>query len=351
MENKDYYKILEIERDATDKDIRNAYRRLSKLYHPDRNNGSKEAEEKFKEVAEAYRVLSDKDLRQRYDTFGTVEGMGFDSGMNMSPDEMFASFMKRHGFGFDDEPQERIYKGRDKILKINVTFEEVYKGVTKDISYSVNRSCDKCHGSGSKSGRVEDCPHCHGTGQVHNRQQFGMMITDNITPCPYCGGTGKMVKDKCPNCNGTGVIEGKDTLRIKVPTIDKVLQQTFIHKGGGHACENGLGINGDLRFTFNLVGGDGYDIDMNNVLNIVKKVKVPVIDCLLGTTLSISHFDGKTYNITLAECTPNGKLYKINGKGFKVGNYVGDLLIKIEQIMPDKLTDEQRKILNKLKKK
>lgn len=348
--SKDYYNILGINKDATDREIKKAYRQKSLQYHPDKNPGNKEAEEKFKEVAEAYRVLSDKDLRQRYDTYGTIDDV---EGVNMNPDDIFAQFMKMHrgfGFGFDDEPQERVFKGRDKVLKVNVTLKEVYNNATKDITYTVNRKCTKCNGSGSKSGKVEDCPHCNGTGQIHNRQQFGHMITDNITSCPYCNGLGKVVKDKCPYCNGSGVVESKDTLKITVPNIYDVIQQSFIHKGGGHACENGLGINGDLRFTFNLVNDNEYEIDTNNVLNIVKKVKVPLIDCLLGTSLSVSHLDGKTYNITLSECTPNGKTYRLQGKGFKVGRYVGDLYIKIEQIMPNTLSEEDKKILNKLKK-
>lgn len=349
-QNKDYYEILGVDRNVSDEELKRSYKKLALKYHPDRNPNNKEAETKFKQINEAYSILSDPQKRQQYDTFGTVDNMG---GMDMNPDDIFAQFMKMHrgfGFGFDDEPQERVFKGRDKVIKVNVTLKEVYNNATKDITYTVNRKCPKCNGSGSKSGKVESCPHCNGTGQIHNRQQFGHMITDNITSCPYCNGIGKVVKDKCPHCNGSGVVESKDTLKINVPNIYDVIQQSFIHKGGGHACENGLGINGDLRFTFNLVNDNEYEIDTNNVLNIVKKVKVPLIDCLLGTSLSVSHLDGKTYNITLSECTPNGKTYRLQGKGFKVGRYVGDLYIKIEQIMPNTLSEEDKKILNKLKK-
>ena len=350
-QNKDYYTILGVNKDATDKDIKSAYRKLSMKFHPDRNPGNKEAEEKFKEVAEAYRVLSDKDLKQRYDTYGTVDD-NF-GGPNINPEDIFASFMKMHhgfGFGFDDEPQQRVFKGRDKVLKVNITLGEIYNNITKDVTYSVNRKCPKCNGSGSKSGKVEECSHCHGSGQIHNRQQFGNFISDNITTCPYCGGLGKIVKDRCSNCNGSGVVETKETLKIKVPSIYDVIQQSFIHKGGGHTCENGLGTNGDLRFTFNIVKDAEYDIDQNNALNIIKTVKVPLIDCLLGTTLSIAHLDGRKYNLNLNECTPNGQIYRIQGKGFKVGGYSGDLLVKIEYVMPNGLTEEDRKTLNKLKK-
>lgn len=355
---KDYYDILGLtdnERKLQGKDfekvLKKRYRSCAIENHPDKNPGNKEAEERFKEVAEAYRVLSNKDLRQRYDTYGTVDD-NF-GGMDINPEDIFAQFMKMHhgfGFGFDDEPRERVFKGRDKSLKVNVTLKEIYNNVTKDIVYTVNRKCNKCNGSGSKTGKVEDCQHCHGTGQIHNRQQFGNMITDNITTCPYCGGIGKVVKDKCPHCNGRGVVETKETLTIKVPSVYEVLQQSFIHKGGGHSCEHGLGANGDLRFTFNIVKDNEYEISSNNVLDVIKTVKVPLIDCLLGTNLNITHLDGKTYNINISECTPNGKVYRLQGKGFKVGSYVGDLYIKIEQIMPTSLSEEDKKILNKLKK-
>ena len=348
---KDYYKILEVERNATDKEIKDSFRRLSKKYHPDRNNGSKEAEEKFKQIAEAYEVLSNKEMRERYDTYGTVDdGFNF-SGGGINPEDFFNDFMRRHGFGFDDEPQEKTYKGQDKVLRINVSFEDVYNGATKTVSYNVSRPCKKCNGSGSKDGKIDICPHCNGEGRIHNRQRFGMMFTDNITICPYCGGVGKAIKNKCSECGGSGLVETKETLTVNVPTIDKVLQQSYIRRGSGHSCTNNLGVNGDLRFTFNLAPTEEYNLDTQNALNIVKTVKVPIIDCLLGTTLSVKHLDGKSYTITLDECTPDGREYRISGKGFKVGSYCGDLLIRIKHVMPQKLTSDERKILNKLKKK
>jgi molecular chaperone DnaJ len=273
--------------------------------------------------------------------------------MNMNADDIFERFMKMHhgfGFGFDEEPTQRVYKGKDKILKVSVTLKEIYNNVTKDITYSVKRKCNECNGSGSKTGKSEQCPHCHGTGQIRNRQQFGNIITENITSCPYCKGAGKIIKDKCPKCNGTGLTDSKETLTIKVPSIYDVIQQSYMHKGGGHSCENGLGNNGDLRFTFNVVNDGDYEIDQNNVLNIIKTVNVPIIDCLLGTSIGITHLDGKVYNLNINECTQNGKIYRMQGKGFRVGSYVGDLLIKVQYVMPSALSEDDKKLLNKLKK-
>ena len=352
---KDYYDILGLtdnERKLQGKDfdkvLKKRYRICAIENHPDKNPGNKEAEAKFKEVAEAYRVLSAKNLRERYDTYGTIDpGM---NGMGMNPNDIFANFLKMHhgfGFGFDEEPQERVFKGRDK--SINVTFKEVYNNATKDVTYTVNRKCAKCNGSGSKNGRIENCSHCNGTGQIHNRRQYGNIISEDVTTCPYCGGLGKVVRDKCTECGGTGLVETKETLTIEVPTIYDVIHQSYTNEGKGHTCANGLGINGDLRITFNLVNDEDYELDQNNILNIIKTVKVPIIDCLLGTSLSVKHLDDKKYTITINECTPNGKMYKMQGKGFKVGHYVGDLFIKIEYIMPKALTQDDRKKLKKLK--
>lgn len=349
---KDYYNVLGVEKNASNDEIKRAYRKLSLKYHPDRNPNNKEAEEKFKEVAEAYSVLSDQKKREQYDTFGSVDENFNNMNMNMDAEEIFKNFFGHHGFGFgfDDEPQERIIRGTDKTIRINVTFDEVYNNVTKNITYSVYRECKECYGSGSKDGKVIDCPHCHGTGQIRERKQFAMMITENVITCPHCNGLGKIVTNPCPKCNGTGLVETKETLSITVPTIDKVLNQLYIHKDGGNSCRNGLGKNGDLKFTFNLLKNNEYELDVNNVLNIIKTVEVSVIDCLLGTTIKVQHLDGKYYNVNISECTSDGRMYKIQGKGFKTDMYVGDLYIKIKQKMPKVLTEDDRKILGKLKK-
>lgn len=348
MIQKDYYKILGVEKNATENELKKAYKKLAIKYHPDKNPNNKEAEEKFKEVNEAYQILSDKNKRQQYDMFGTVDGMG-SSDMDFNPNDIFASFFKHHGWGFDEEPMERTYKGGDKVLKINVSLREIYNNASKTVTYTVKRPCPICHGSGSKSGKMTECPHCHGTGEIRNRRQNGMIFVENITTCSHCNGLGKIVKDTCTHCHGSGLIDTKETIDITVPSLEKVLYQTYRHNGGGHSCQNGLGINGDLLFTFNIAIEEGFNIDRDNPINIIRTIDVPLIDCLLGTTLKVKHVDGKEFGVTIKECTKNGQTYRIKGKGFKINNNVGDFYIKINQVMPTALSSDEKKILNNLK--
>lgn len=350
---KNYYDILGVEKNATDKEIKKAFRQLSLKYHPDKNKGNKEAEEKFKEIAEAYSVLSDKDKRMKYDTYGSADASFNFSDFNA--DDIFSNFFRGFG-GFDSSPFEnrtntkKNYKGRNKELKINVTLEDVYKKVQKDVTYSIKRPCSHCNGSGSKNGETIQCPHCGGTGQIRESRTVGVgMFSTTITTCHHCNGTGNIVKEQCEHCNGSGLIDTKETIRVEIPTIDKVLAQTYIKRGGGHSCQNGLGSNGDLTFSFRIVSDKNFDIDNSNPINIIKTVDISVFDCLLGTTINIEHLDGKTYSIEIKECTKDGQVYAIRGKGFNCQGQIGDLLIKVNMIMPNTLTEKEKNILKKLK--
>ena len=359
---KSYYDILGLtddERKLQGKDFEKAlkkkYRICAIKYHPDKNPDNKEAEEKFKEAAEAYRILSNKEKRQQYDMFGSVDD-NFGGG-TMNADDIFEEFFKHsgfnpfEGFGFDESPQQKQMCGNDKILHVNITLSDIYNNVEKNIKYTVNRPCKKCGGSGSKNGTTETCQHCHGTGQMRIRQthQYGFM--EQIVMCQHCHGTGISPQNPCMDCGGTGLHLEEETLKVKVPTIDKVLQQTFSKTGGGHSAPNNLGINGDLRFTYKVNEGDNFRIDKENALNIITSVNVNVVDCLLGCQAKIKHLDGKEYSLSIPQCTFGGKIFRIKNKGFRHSNgYVGDLLVRVNMIMPNTLTDEDKKLLNKLQK-
>lgn len=360
--NKDYYKILGVDRNCSDSELKSAYRKLAIKYHPDRNPDNKEAEEKFKEISEAYHVLSDKDLRQRYDTFGTVDD-NFGGGGGMNAEDIFREFFKDSGFdpfdnfgfggfgGFHQSAAQRQVSGSDKILRVNVSMSDVYNNVAKTIKYTVNRHCHKCGGSGSNTGKSGVCQYCNGTGQARVRKTSRYGYMEQITTCPHCNGTGMSVEDPCPLCKGTGLETAEETITVNVPTIDKVLQQTYSKKGGGNSAPNNLGENGNLRFTYKLNEDEDIYVDEQNALNIVMKVNVPIIDCLLGKELTITHLDKKKYIVTMPQCTKDGEVLRIKGKGFRHSNgYSGDLLVRVNMIMPRTISEEDKKLLLKLQK-
>ena len=351
MAQKDYYKILGVDKKATKDEIKKKYRKLSLQYHPDRNPGNKEAEEKFKEVAEAYHVLSDDKMRQQYDMFGTVDGNFDNAGFN--PFDIFNTFEKHFHddfFGFD-ENTKTSYKGDDKALRIGVTLEEVYNNSTKVISYSINKACPDCDGSGSKTKEKSTCPHCNGTGRiVQSYRQNQFSVFQQITTCPHCHGTGTIISNPCTKCHGTGLINSLEQFEVVVPTIDKVIAQQYRKSGYGHACLNGLGENGDLYFSYNLKNTGDYKIDPSNILNIITEVEIPLVDCLLGTKTKITLPDKTSETITIKECTPHDKIYRIPQKGLKHSNgQRGDVLVKIKYKIPTKLSSEEKKMLEKIK--
>lgn len=346
--NKDYYDILGVSRDVSDDDLKKAFRKLSLKYHPDKNPDNKEAEEKFKEVNEAYQVLSDKNKRQQYDTFGTVDGSGFS---NVNPEDIFSSFFHSNGWGPMYGNANRVKKGSDKTMSIVITLSDIYNNRLKNFKYSVKRPCKKCGGSGSLTGQTEVCSKCGGSGEIHIRQQHGFGIMEQITTCQHCGGTGRIVINECSNCNGSGLETVTESLNIKIPDIDVIINRTFIDKGKGNSPINGDGINGDLKYKFKITPEDGFIIDENYPLNIIKVVAISYIDCLLGCEEEITHLNGKKLKVKIPECCEDGKILSLNGMGFKSSQYpTGNLLIKIKMVMPSKLSDNEKKILGKLKK-
>lgn len=353
--NKDFYKILGVPKDAGDEDIKKAYRKLAMKYHPDKNPNDKEAEEKFKEVSEAYHVLSDKELRQRYDTYGTVD-VNFD-GDGFSPDEIFRTFFRNSGFnpfggfGFADEGDEKIMNGTDVSLRINVTLSDVYKNVEKEVKYKVNRPCKKCGGTGNVDGKTSECPHCHGSGRIHIRKQYQFGYMEEVKTCPYCKGNGILATNPCKNCGGSGLVTVEEGFKVKVPTIDNVLSRVYNKTGYGNSPMNNRGMNGDVRFTFKLNEKDGrFYIDRENGLNIITDVDVPVFDWMLGTDVKVKHLDGKEYSVKILPFVKDGSFVNIKGKGFRHSNgYVGDLKVKINVTTPYKLSEEDKKLLIKIR--
>ena len=363
-EKRDYYEVLGVEKNASAEDIKKAYRKKAIQYHPDKNPGDKEAEEKFKEAAEAYEVLSDPQKRQRYDQFG-FQGVGGATGgygsAGMSMDDIFAQFgdlFESWGMGGSFSSffggggggaRRRVRRGADLRVKVRLTLEEIATGVEKKIKVRKLVPCKDCQGTGSADGKGGDtCPTCKGSGYVIRNQRgiFGMMQTQSA--CPTCGGEGKVIKNKCPHCGGEGVVRDEEIITIKIPAGVSGGMQIPI-QGKGNAAPHG-GINGDLLVLIeeeehkDLVR-DGSDLIYNLLLDMPTAV--------LGGQVKIPTLGGEA-KITITPGTQPGKVLRMRGKGLPVIDQyarqygTGDLLINVGVYIPEHLSKDERKLIEQL---
>ncbi|EOA5629873.1 molecular chaperone DnaJ [Providencia rettgeri] len=342
MAKRDFYEVLGLERNASDKDIKRAYKHLAMKHHPDRNQGDKESEGKFKEIKEAYEVLSDEQKRAAYDQYGHAAfeqgGMGGGGGFGGGAD-----FSDIFGDVFGDifgggRRQQRPSRGSDLQYNMELTLEEAVRGVTKEIRIPTLETCDVCHGNGAKPGTSADtCSTCHGMGQVHMRQGFFSVQQ----PCPTCHGRGKVIKDPCNKCHGHGRVERYKTLSVKIPagvdTGDRVRLS-----GEGEAGENGAPA-GDLFVQVHVLPHNIFERDGNNL-----HCEVPInfADAALGGEIEVPTLDGRVKLKIPAE-TQTGKIFRMKGKGVKSvrGGLQGDLMCHIVVETPVKLNEKQKELL------
>ncbi|MEY0472292.1 molecular chaperone DnaJ [Providencia huaxiensis] len=341
MAKRDFYEVLGLERNASEKDIKRAYKRLAMKHHPDRNQGDKESEDKFKEIKEAYEVLSDEQKRAAYDQYGHAAfeqggmgGGGFGGGADFS--DIFGDvFGDIFGGG---RRQQRPSRGSDLQYNMELTLEEAVRGVTKEIRIPTLETCDICHGNGAKPGTSADtCSTCHGMGQVHMRQGFFSVQQ----PCPTCHGRGKVIKDPCNKCHGHGRVERYKTLSVKIPagvdTGDRVRLS-----GEGEAGENGAPA-GDLFVQVHVLPHNIFERDGNNL-----HCEVPInfADAALGGEIEVPTLDGRVKLKIPAE-TQTGKIFRMKGKGVKSvrGGLQGDLMCHIVVETPVKLNEKQKELL------
>ena len=349
MAKRDYYEILGIKKDATPEEIKKTYRKLALKYHPDRNSSDSNAENKFKEINEAYQVLSNSEKRARYDQFGSAEGMGgFDFQGGGSSDfgnfgdfgDIFDSFFgtstRRGGRG------TRAQKGANLRYNLEVSFEDATFGKETKIEVPNWENCSKCKGSGAKSGTSpQTCADCHGTGEVKTTQStmFGQFV--NVKTCPRCGGEGKIIKDTCANCRGTGKVKKNKTVKIKIPAgVDSGHQLRLT--GMGEPGERG-GPSGDLYIVLyvkphKIFKRNGIDISCTHSISFVKAA--------LGGTVTVPTLEEKA-NIKIPAGTQSNNIFRLRGKGiFKIGTQRrGDQYVKIIVEIPKKMNDEQKKLL------
>ncbi len=358
MSKRDYYEILGLSKGASEEDIKKAYRKLAIKYHPDKNPDDKSAEEKFKEAAEAYEILSNAEKRQRYDQFGhagvggAASGGGFNGG-GMNMEDIFSQFgdIFGGGGGFGgfgggrSGGGRRVMRGSNLRVKVKMNLQEVAKGVEKKLKVNKFVSCHTCKGSGAKSGQLEVCRLCNGSGvQVRTQQTFlGAMQTQ--TTCSGCNGEGKTVKDKCKTCNGDGIVREEEVISINIPAGVAEGMQLSV-SGKGNAAPRG-GINGDLLVLIEEDEDPELKRDGNNLFY---DSYVNFVDAALGTSIEVPFVEGKG-KIKIEPGTQSGKVLRLKGKGLPdVNSYgTGDLLVNINVWTPQNLSPEEKKTLEGLR--
>jgi len=357
----DYYEILGVSKTATADELKKAYRKVAMQYHPDRNPGDKAAEEKFKEAAEAYEVLSDPDKRAKYDRFGHQAfapgqgGFGGAHASNMEDifsqfgdifgDDIFGSFFgggnRRSGGG----GRSRGVRGSNLRVKLKLTFEEAAKGVTKTIKVKKYVSCSTCGGSGAKDkGSVQTCNTCGGSGQVRKVTNTFLGQMQTVTTCPTCNGEGTTITAKCGSCKGEGRVYGEEMVTVDIPAgVQEGMQLSM--SGKGNAGERG-GVPGDLII---LIEEEAHKELQRDGLNVAFELHISFPDATFGTQVEVPTIDGRA-KIKIPPGTQSGKIFRLKGKGFPdVNGYSkGDQLIHVNVWTPQNLTSEEKDIMEKL---
>lgn len=370
-DKRDYYEVLGVEKTASPEEIKKAYRKMAIKYHPDKNPGDKAAEEKFKEAAEAYEVLSDPDKRSKYDQFGHSMGPqgfgggGFGGGQyysagGMSMEDIFSQFGDIFGGHFDfgggfggatggrssrrrSKPQRR---GSDLRIKVKLTLQEIASGVTKTLRIPTYVKCDHCNGTGAKDGTAfTTCPTCHGTGTVSQVVQGLFGPQEAVGVCPQCEGEGKVITTPCPHCSGEGILRKDELVSFNIPA-GVAEGMTLTVKGKGNAPRRG-GINGDLLVVIEEVKHPELIRDGNDV---IYNLMLDVVTATLGGSVEVPTISGRA-RLNIPAGTQPGKVLRLRGKGLPSteGRGSGDELINVMVFIPEKLNDKEREAFESLR--
>ena len=361
MAKRDYYEVLGVDKKASEDEIKKAYRKIAIKYHPDRNPGDKTAEEKFKEAAEAYSVLSDKQKRQQYDQFG-FDGPNMGGGFGgfgaggFSMDDIFSMFGDvfggRGGFGGFSGfggGQRAQYHGTDLRLKVRLTLQEISTGVTKKFKVRKDIVCSECNGSGAQKGSgSETCPTCHGQGYTVRtvRSILGMMQTQS--ECPTCHGEGTVIKNKCPHCSGQGIVKGEEVDEINIPA--GVAEGMVVNvPGKGNAAPHN-GVPGNIQVY---VEEEPNDTFVRDGQDIIYNLLLDFPTAALGGEVDIPTIEGTKVKIKIEPGTQPGKTLRLRGKGLPAvqgyGSGRGDLVVQVSVYVPKTLDRHERQVLEELR--
>ena len=354
-QKRDYYEVLGVSRGASEDEIKKAYKKMARKYHPDLNPGDKTAEEKFKEVNEAYEVLSDADKKARYDQYGHAGvdpnfgaggfGGGFDGSFDFGDlGDIFGRFFGG-GFGGGRRTNPNApQRGESIRMSIAISFEEAAFGCEKAVTVERYETCDTCHGNGCAPGTSpEVCPDCHGTGTVQVRRQTPMGVFATSSPCPKCGGKGRIIHQPCKDCRGSGMVRKKKTIQASIPAgIDN--GQTISIRGQGNAGKNG-GPAGDLLITITV---RPHELFRREGTSVLCEAPITFTQAVLGAELEIPTIDGKV-KYTLPEGTQSGTTFRLKGKGIPSinGRGRGDQYVTVYIETPKNLNKEQKEALKK----
>jgi molecular chaperone DnaJ len=355
MSKRDYYDVLGVSRQADAAEIKTAYRKLAIKYHPDKNPDNKEAEEKFKEAAEAYEILSNPEKRQRYDQFGHSSGASGNYGGGMNMEDIFSQFGDIFGGGSPFEGffggqrgggGRRVTKGTNLRIKVKLTLDEIAKGAEKKIKVNKQVICTTCDGSGAKDkASFNSCRTCGGSGSVHRVTNTILGQMQTTSTCPNCNGEGVEITAKCTTCKGDGLMRGEETITINIPAgVSEGMQLSM--SGKGNAAPRG-GIPGDLII---LIEEIPHETLKRDGINVIYDLYINFVDATLGNSIEIPTIDGKA-KIKIDPGTQAGRILRLKGKGVpEVNSYhKGDQLVYVNVWTPKTVSQEERELLEKLK--